>query len=53
VLVSESASRPVEGLAWTGIHVWGFRHGKCARFESYYDDAYIDFWSARPAAGGT
>jgi ketosteroid isomerase-like protein len=47
VLVAESASRPVEDLAWTGVHVWGFRDGECARFESYYDDAYSDFWSAR------
>jgi ketosteroid isomerase-like protein len=47
VLVKESASRPVEGLAWTGVHVWGFREGMCARFESYYDDAYSTFWSAR------
>ena len=43
----------MEDLAWTGVHVWGFRDGKCARFESYYDDAYSEFWSARSASEGT
>ncbi len=53
VLVKESASRPVADLSWTGVHVWGFRDGKCAWFESYYDDAYSDFWSARSTAGAS
>jgi hypothetical protein len=29
------------------VHPWDFRDGKCARFESHYDDAYTDFWSHR------
>jgi ketosteroid isomerase-like protein len=54
VSVRESAERPAEGLAWTGVHVWEFRGGKVARFESYYDDAYFEFWSSRSApAPGT
>ena len=50
VLVRESASQPVEDPAWTGVHVWGFRDGKCARFESYHDDAHSEFWSTRSAS---
>jgi ketosteroid isomerase-like protein len=47
VSVRESAERPTEGLAWTGVHVWDLAHGKLARFESYYDDAYAEFWSGQ------
>jgi ketosteroid isomerase-like protein len=47
VSVREAAERPTTGLAWTGVHVWEFRGGKIARFESYYDDAYSEFWSTR------
>jgi hypothetical protein len=50
VRVTEIAGRPTQGLAWTGVHVWGFRNRKIARFESYYDDAYADFWSGRSAS---
>jgi ketosteroid isomerase-like protein len=49
VAVRESAERPAKGLAWTGVHVWEFRNGNIARFESYYDDAYSAFWSTNPA----
>jgi uncharacterized protein len=49
VKVRESANRPDEGLTYTGVHVWGFRDGRCARFESYYDGTYVDFWSRRSA----
>jgi ketosteroid isomerase-like protein len=49
VSVRESAERPVAGLSWTGVHVWQFRDGKVARFESYYDDDYSGFWSTQPA----
>jgi ketosteroid isomerase-like protein len=45
VWVTESADRPGE-VAYTGVHVWSFRDGRCTRFESYYDDTYADFWSA-------
>jgi ketosteroid isomerase-like protein len=41
VSVRESAERPMKGLTWTGVHVWEFRDGKIARFESYYDDASL------------
>jgi uncharacterized protein len=46
VSVRESASRPDE-VAYRGIHAWRFRDGKCSGFESFYDDAYYDFWSVR------
>jgi ketosteroid isomerase-like protein len=52
VSVRESAERPARGLAWTGVHVWEFRGGKITRFESYYDDAYAEFWSAQWAGAG-
>src|SRR5947199_9267649 len=28
VAVKESAQRPSPGLAYTGVHVWGFREGR-------------------------
>jgi ketosteroid isomerase-like protein len=52
VSVRESAERPAGGLAWTGVHVWEFRGGQITRFESYYDDAYAEFWSAQWAGAG-
>jgi ketosteroid isomerase-like protein len=45
VAVQESASRP-DAVNYSGIHAWRFRDGKCAEFESYYDDTYYDFWAA-------
>jgi ketosteroid isomerase-like protein len=51
VAVKESAQRPSTGLAYTGVHVWDFPDGKIARFESYYDDTYTAFWSARSWSG--
>jgi ketosteroid isomerase-like protein len=47
VTVNEAAERPGEGVAYRGVHVWGFRDGKCASFESYYDDTYAQFWTAQ------
>jgi ketosteroid isomerase-like protein len=46
VRVRESARRPEE-VSYSGIHAWRFRDGECAAFESFYDDAYYDFWAAR------
>ena len=46
VLVEESASRPGD-VTYTGVHVWSFRGDQAARFESFYDDTYADFWSGR------
>ena len=46
VRVRESASRPAE-VTYSGIHAWRLRNGKCVGFESFYDDAYYDFWGAR------
>jgi uncharacterized protein len=46
VRVKETASRPAE-VSYSGIHAWRFRDGRCAGFESFYDDAYYDFWAAR------
>ena len=51
VRIAERADRPGEGVSYSGAHVWEFRDGRCARFESLYDDAYTDFWSARSSAG--
>ena len=45
VAVRESASRPGE-VSYSGIHSWRFRGGKCSGFESYYDDAYYEFWAS-------
>ena len=50
VAVKESAQRPSPRLAYTGVHVWGFGEGRIFRFESYYDDTYTEFWSARTAS---
>lgn len=47
--MADRAERPGGGIAYTGVHLWDFRDGKCARFESHYDDAYTDFWSTRSA----
>ena len=47
VHVRESATRPDE-VTYSGIHAWRFRDGKCAGFESFYDDAYNDFWTRSP-----
>jgi uncharacterized protein len=46
VRVRESASRPGD-VTYTGVHAWGFKDGRCSRFETYYDDVYYDFWMAR------
>jgi len=46
VRVRESARRP-DAVTYTGVHAWGFKDGRCSRFESYYDEAYYDFWRAR------
>jgi uncharacterized protein len=46
VRVRESASRP-DDVTYTGIHAWDFKDGRCSRFESYYDDAYYEFWRAQ------
>ena len=50
VRVLERAERPGEGLAYSGVHVWEFRAGRCSRFESYYGDSYAEFWSARSSS---
>jgi ketosteroid isomerase-like protein len=45
VRVRESASRPA-AVAYAGIHAWRFREARCSGFESFYDDAYHEFWAA-------
>ena len=50
VRVAERAECPGDGLAYSGVHVWDFRAGSCSRFESYYDDTYAEFWSARSSS---
>jgi ketosteroid isomerase-like protein len=47
VLVQESAERPAP-ISYTGVHVWRFADGKISQFESFYDETYSEFWSARP-----
>jgi ketosteroid isomerase-like protein len=34
-------------LSWTGVHLWGFRDGRCARFTAYADADYQRFWSTK------
>jgi uncharacterized protein len=50
VQVRESASQP-DAVSYGGIHAWRFEDGKCAGFESFYDDAYYDFWASRSGGG--
>lgn len=52
VLVRESAERPAP-VSYTGVHAWQFAGGKICRFESYYDESYIEFWSARSSCPDT
>ncbi|MDQ6804405.1 MAG: nuclear transport factor 2 family protein [Actinomycetota bacterium] len=47
VRVAERAERPGDGVAYSGVHAWELRDGRCCRFESLYNDAYTEFWSTR------
>jgi ketosteroid isomerase-like protein len=47
VRVFERAERPGVGVAYSGVHAWELRDGWCCRFESFYNDTYTEFWSAR------
>ena len=49
VLVQESAERP-DPISYTGVHAWQFSGGEICRFESYYDQSYIEFWSTRSSS---
>jgi ketosteroid isomerase-like protein len=51
VRVAERADRPGDGVSYSGVHIWEFREGRCAKFESLYDDAYHRFWSGRAGTG--
>ena len=53
VLTSEAGTSSGGSLAWTGVHLWTFRDGRCTRFQSVTDKAYNHFWAQRQASGGT
>ena len=44
VLTREAGTAGGEDLTWTGVHLWGFRDGRCARFTAYADADYQRFW---------
>ena len=47
VLTREAGTADGEDLTWTGVHLWGFRDGRCAHFTAYADAGYQRFWSAK------
>ena len=47
VLTREAGTADGEDLTWTGVHLWGFRGGRCAQFTAYADADYQRFWSAK------
>ena len=44
VLTREAGTADGADLTWTGVHLWGFRDGRCARFTAYADADYQRFW---------
>jgi ketosteroid isomerase-like protein len=53
VLTREQGTASGETANWTGVHVWGFRDGRCAQLVTYADADYQQFWAARaPRASG-
>jgi len=47
VLTSEDAVYRAQRLAWRSAHVYAFENGRCVRFLSFQDDAFIAFWTGR------
>jgi ketosteroid isomerase-like protein len=47
VLTREQGTTSGEHLKWTGVHLWEFRGGQCARFTAYNNGEYQRFWSER------
>lgn len=47
VLTREEAVYRGDPIAWRGAHVYTFENGRCVRFLSFQDDAFIAFWLAR------
>ena len=47
VLTRERGTTREGHLEWTGVHLWEFRDGRCARFTAYNDAGYQRFWSER------
>jgi ketosteroid isomerase-like protein len=47
VLTQEAGIVAGEPISWTGVHVWSFRDGRCARFVAYADADYQQFWRVR------
>jgi ketosteroid isomerase-like protein len=45
VLVRERGEYGGRSAEYEGVHRWDFRDGTLARFASYYDDNYHNFWS--------
>jgi ketosteroid isomerase-like protein len=51
VLTREQGTTDGEHVKWTGVHLWEFREGRCARFVAYNDADYQRFWSERAQRG--
>ena len=47
VLTREAGTADGADLTWTGVHLRGFRDGRCAQFTAYADAGYQRFWSAK------
>jgi ketosteroid isomerase-like protein len=53
VLTSEAGTSSRGSLAWSGVHLWTFRDGRCTRFQTFMDETYNHFWAQRQVALGT
>jgi uncharacterized protein len=45
VLTFERGQRDGKTLENHAVHVWNFRHGKCAQFRGYNEEVWDEFWS--------
>ena len=45
VLTFERGQRGGKTLENRAVHVWNFRHGKCAQFRGYNEEVWDEFWS--------
>jgi ketosteroid isomerase-like protein len=53
VLTREAGTIGGEPVTWTGVHLWGFRDGRCARLVAYADADYQRFWSNKNRSAST
>jgi ketosteroid isomerase-like protein len=47
VLTREAGTTGGASATWTGVHLWSFRHGRCAQLVTYADAEYQRFWLGR------